>query len=101
MRKLYCHENRMIIFNIKNLLIESDINAVIMNEFASGGAGDLAAFDTWPEVWIEKDEQFDEAQVILKRITSNATGIDWFCRRCQEKNDSAFEICWQCGTDCE
>ncbi|MFT5504579.1 MAG: hypothetical protein ACI845_001675 [Gammaproteobacteria bacterium] len=101
MRKLYCHENRMIIFNIKNLLLESGIEAVVMNEFASGGAGDLAAFDTWPEVWVNNDEQFCEAQKILNRVTGSTNEKEWFCRKCHEKNDSAFEICWQCGTECE
>jgi len=97
MKKLYTHENRMIIFNLKNVMQGEDIQSVVMNEYSSGGAGDLATFDTWPELWIEDDTQFDRAEVILKNIISNPINNDWFCRDCQERNDAAFKLCWRCG----
>ena len=97
MKKLYTHENRMIIFNLKNLLESEGISIVVMNEFASGGAGDLATFDTWPELWIENDEQFEAAESILNVILSSSKDDYWYCRGCQEKNDNSFELCWNCG----
>jgi hypothetical protein len=97
MKKLYTHENRMIIFNLKNVMQGEDIHSVVMNEYSSGGAGDLSTFDTWPELWIEDDTQFDRAESILKNIISNPVDDDWFCRGCQEKNDVAFKLCWRCG----
>ena len=39
MKKLYTHENRMIIFNLKNVLEREGIQSVVMNEYSSGGAG--------------------------------------------------------------
>ena len=101
MKKLYTHENRMIIFNLKNVLESEGIHCVVMNEYASSGAGDLATFDTWPEVWIEDITQFERADSILQEITSNKDNSDWFCRGCQEKNDAAFKLCWNCGRNFE
>lgn len=87
----------MIIFNLKNVMQGEGIESTVMNEYSSGGAGDLATFDTWPELWIEDDEQFDRAEIILKKIVSNTRDDYWFCRGCQEKNDAAFMLCWRCG----
>ncbi|MCP4433407.1 MAG: DUF2007 domain-containing protein [Gammaproteobacteria bacterium] len=101
MKKLYTHENRIIIFNLRNVLEDKGIDTIIMNEFASGGAGDLATFDTWPELWVDNDRQFEQADAILKSILDNRRDDYWFCRSCQEKNDSSFEICWNCGCSSE
>ena len=97
MKKLYTHENRMIIFNLKNLLETENISVVVMNEFASSGAGDLATFDTWPELWVEEESDFERAESILKDVISQPVSNDWYCRGCQEKNGAAFQLCWNCG----
>lgn len=97
MIKVFTHENRMIVFNIKNLLHEAGIETVVMNEFAGGGVGDLAAFDTWPELWLEDETRLDDAQSILHAILEGDDNHDWYCRGCQEKNTAAFEVCWNCG----
>ncbi len=91
----------MIIFNLKNLLQDQGIDIVVMNEFASGGAGDLATFDTWPELWVEDESQFEGAEFILKNILSDSKENCWYCRGCQEKNDASFELCWNCGRSSE
>ncbi|MFV2032472.1 MAG: DUF2007 domain-containing protein [Gammaproteobacteria bacterium] len=96
MKKLYTHENRMIIYNLKNVLQTSGIESQVINEYASGGAGDLATFETWPELWIS-DSKFEEAEAILHRIVYSSGGQEWYCQGCQEKNDAAFELCWNCG----
>ena len=97
MKKLYTHENRIILFNIRNLLQEAGIETVLRNEFAGGGIGDLPAFDTWPELWVENDAEFERAQAILRDIEDDSAGADWYCRGCQELNHASFQLCWQCG----
>jgi hypothetical protein len=97
MKKLYTHENRMIIFNLKNVLEEEGIRCSVINEFASGGAGDLAAFDTWPELWVNEIDQYHKAQAVMQKIVFDQSAEDWFCPGCQEKNGAAFESCWKCG----
>ena len=97
MKKLFTHENRMIVFNLKNVLQAEGIETIVVNEFAAGGAGDLATFDTWPELWIEDDARFEQAQALIQGILSDRRTDDWFCRTCQERNDVSFQICWNCG----
>lgn len=97
MRKVFTHENRLIVFNMKNLLQSEGIETVVVNEFAAGGVGDLSAFDTWPELWLEDESRFSEAEAIMRDLQDNNGGRPWFCRGCQEQNDAAFQICWNCG----
>ncbi|MCH8105040.1 MAG: DUF2007 domain-containing protein [Proteobacteria bacterium] len=101
MKKLYTHENRMIIYNLKNVLQDSGIESQITNEYASGGIGDLAAFETWPELWVLNSNQFKQAESILDGILCGRSGPEWYCRGCQELNDAAFELCWNCGREVE
>ena len=97
MKKVYTHENRMIVFNMKNVLQGEGIETVVVNEFAAGGAGDLPTFDTWPELWIEDDDKLEQAQAIVERILTGPKQDAWFCHSCQEQNDASFRICWNCG----
>jgi hypothetical protein len=101
MKKLYTHENRMIIFNLKNVLQEMGIKCTVINEFASGGAGDLATFDTWPELWVSDTHRFGEAESVLQKIVFDRNDDYWYCSGCQEKNGGAFELCWKCGRSSE
>jgi hypothetical protein len=97
MKKLFTHENRIIVFNLKNVLQAEGIETIVVNEFAAGGAGDLATFDTWPELWVEDDAKFERAQAIIQGILTSRVTTDWLCRACQEQNDAAFQYCWNCG----
>ncbi len=101
MKKLYTHENRMILYNVRNLLHEQGIETLVINEFAGGGVGDLAAFETWPELWIEDESRFAEADAIVQGIMRRNDESHWFCRGCQEKNDASFQLCWKCGRACD
>lgn len=101
MLKIFTHENRMIVFNLKNLLRGEGIETVVVNEFAAGGVGDLAAFDTWPELWLEDESKLSQAQAIVQDFLHEPVGDVWFCRGCQEQNDASFEICWKCGRSFE
>ena len=52
MRLLYTNENRLIVSNAKNIVEDAGIDVVLRNEFAVGGMGELAVFDTWLELWV-------------------------------------------------
>ena len=97
MKKLLSHENRMIVYNLKNVLQGEGIETHVVNEFAAGGAGDLATFDTWPELWLDDDAQQEQAQKIIDGILDGKENGHWFCRECQEQNASSFKLCWNCG----
>jgi hypothetical protein len=97
MIKLLSHENRMIVYNLKNVLQCEGIETHVVNEFAAGGAGDLATFDTWPELWLDDDSQQQNARRIIDEILAGNETDHWFCRGCQEKNALSFKLCWKCG----
>ena len=96
MKKVFTHENRMIVYNLRNLMQAEGIKCMIRNEFAGGGVGDLPAFDTWPELWVD-DNSLTRAETLLRDMDERRSRGDWFCRGCGEANDAAFELCWQCG----
>ncbi len=97
MKKVFSHENRMIVYNLRNLLVDAGIATQVRNEFAGGGVGDLAPFETWPELWIEDDARLAEAEAILEQVLRAGEGDDWWCRACGESNPAAFDVCWKCG----
>ena len=98
MKKLYTHENRLIVFNVRNLLEGAGIDCLIKNEFASGGAGDLVPIETWPEIWIRDERQYMQAeQLLLQLFSEDAPAFEWTCSHCREVNDGHFEVCWNCS----
>ncbi len=96
MKLVFSNENSFIVNNVKNLLESEGINTFIKNEFAQGAAGEISAFDAWPEVWLHDDADFDSAMVMITSLQSTQEAIDWICKNCAEKNDASFEVCWQC-----
>jgi hypothetical protein len=101
MKKIFTHENPMILFNVRNLLQAEGIETRLVNEFAGGGVGDLPAFDTWPELWIDDESKLEAARAIVAAAIDGAEGSAWFCRNCRERNEAAFRVCWNCGREYE
>lgn len=97
MKKVFTHENRLIVFNIKNLLQGQDIDCHIKNEYSSGGVGDLSPFETWPEVWVADKNIAQAEQVINLHLKTETEGPEWRCVDCGEQNVGSFEICWNCS----
>ena len=96
MKLIFSHESSVIAGNIKNILDLERIEVVLKNEFASGGVGDLSAFDAWVEVWLVNDKDEDKALSIIEEATNSAQKPSWFCKHCKEENAGSFELCWQC-----
>lgn len=97
MKKVFTHENRLIVFHVKNLLQGQGIDCQVKNEFSSGGVGDLSPFETWPEIWVD-DEQTSEAEQIINQHSLDVTiDSEWICPHCGERNDGNFKICWNCN----
>ena len=88
----------MLVELAKNLLVENGLHVFLKNEFALGGAGELAAIDTWVELWIEDELEYDIAKSIIAQMTSTECHEDWVCSNCKEANDVSFEQCWSCQT---
>lgn len=101
MKLIYTHENRIMALNIRNVLINHGFDVALNNEFASSASGGLAPFDTWPEVWLLKDDDFDNAKKIIESISYNSLQAAWECKKCQEENDESFDYCWKCHEENE
>ncbi len=58
---------------------------------------------TSPSLWVEDDEQFDEAQQhmaeILDRAAQKGTETNWKCVKCGELVGAQFTACWNCETE--
>lgn len=96
MKLVYTHENAALAQNARNLLENAGIKTIFKNEFASGGAGDLVPAETWPEIHVLDDSDYDKANELLKALTDAAEKPDWKCANCAEPNGAMFESCWNC-----
>lgn len=92
---IYTHPMLYQVTNVQNLLKLKGIPTEIRNEFAGGGTGELAANETWVELWLVDDrDQIIAEQLILEMNAS--VEQEWFCGQCGEQNPGSFESCWQC-----
>lgn len=103
MKLIYTSDDRFMVWNVKNTLELAGYDCHIRNEFAAGGAGDIAPIETWPEVWLVNEEQYEAAKKYLSAsvLNSSSSGHDWYCKHCGEKNASSFELCWHCGLEAD
>jgi Putative prokaryotic signal transducing protein len=62
-----------------------------------GGAYVDVTFPDRPSVWIARDEDWTRALEIANE-SPPPSAWPWTCVRCREKNESAFDACWSCGT---
>lgn len=101
MKKLYCSENRVMIYLLKAKLEAQHIACFIKNEdIAGAAAGEIPPVMAKPELWIMEDEEYTRAQTIVnEELNKEATpGNEWQCPQCKERIAGQFNICWQCGT---
>ena len=96
MKLLYTNENRYLVHNIQNLVENSGIEIMLKNEFAAGAAGDLVPHETWLELWVVNDDEYDKAMDVISSSFSRDEDIGWVCSNCQEQNDASFDFCWNC-----
>ena len=99
MKMVYSNESIFLVTNVKNIIDAEGINTFIKNEFALGAVGEISMFDSWPEVWVTNDEDFERATEILASSQRSNQGKDWICEKCSEKNAPSFEVCWHCGSE--
>lgn len=96
MKLLYTNENRYLVHNIQNLVENAGIAIMLKNEFAAGAAGDLVPHETWLELWVVNDVDYEQAIQVISSSFSSEDDAEWTCSNCQETNDASFEFCWHC-----
>ncbi len=95
MKLIYTHENRFLVHNIRNIVENSHVSTTLRNEYASSAAGDLVPHETWLELWVIEESDYDKAMLAIAAAFDSQQG-PWLCKQCLEKNEAAFEFCWQC-----
>jgi hypothetical protein len=99
MKMIYTNENSFLANNMKNLIATQNIKVFLKNEFSQGAVGEISAFDSWPEVWVVNEEDYNQAIAIVNSSHNSEDTVDWICTNCSETNDYSFEICWSCQHD--
>lgn len=100
MQKIYCTQDRVILYLLKSKLTEMGIDCIIKNEEIAGqAAGDLPPVIAWPELWIIDDRHYSDAMKIIQDELSNLeqSKKSWKCSECGETLEGQFDVCWKCG----
>jgi hypothetical protein len=86
---------------VRDALLHHGVEANIQNQHSGRSA--VPGFRPPAEVWIARDEDYENARRIvvdtLATLTSKAGGKPWICPHCDEENPQSFDLCWNCGRD--
>ena len=86
---------------LRGVLESHGIGCLLRNEYLSGAAGELPINETWPELWVLNDQDFQRARELVDAVLAagkNDAGA-WVCPRCAESLEGQFEFCWKCGAE--
>lgn len=79
-------------------LTTQGIACVVRNQFISGAMGELPAQDIEPELWLMNADDKVFADAVLMALKTDELASDWVCNACQEPQEAAFNLCWNCMT---
>jgi hypothetical protein len=100
MNLVYKHENKAILYSVRNLLELNGIACFLKNEHSASGAGNLGMSLIEAELWIVNSDDLDQANSLIGEMNSDSsTGPGWICKNCDEENEGSFEICWKCQSE--
>ena len=99
MKLVYTHPSNIAVAQARNALDLAGIESTLRNEYASGALGELAPIDTWPELWVVRDRDFERARLVLQNARAELDAADWHCDACQMNSPDTFDFCWHCGKE--
>jgi len=99
MRKVFVSQSLVEVEFRKELLDNFGIPNTIRNRQASTLAGAVPFAEVFPELWVLRDKDYDQALMIMeeKPQRPEETRSDWVCGRCGETHGHEFSRCWKCG----
>ena len=98
MRKLTSADNIVTIHHYKNVLEAEGIKCEVRNEHFGGILGEMPFPETWPQLWVVNDLDFDRARELIEQSKlKRHVGTTWRCKSCGELNEPQFGACWACG----
>jgi hypothetical protein len=96
-REVYTNQDFTQVGYYKSILDAAGIVTFIRNESANtaGMSGPMFL----PTLCVLQDDDYDEAtRILTEQRTPQASGADWICPSCSEKNPANFELCWNCNS---
>lgn len=79
------------------LLRNAGIQAHVFNQHAQSGVGQLPVTDALPELWVEREHDYDRACSVLEAFERTARDAGSLrCLACGEDNPANFQLCWNC-----
>ncbi len=99
MIRIYIARQRYDAWLVADRLKQVGIRAHVFNQHASSIVGDMPAGEvSQPQVWIERDEDRERAEIVLREIEAAGNGTGTLaCGSCGETSPANFELCWNCG----
>ena len=99
MKKLTSAASTITIHHYRNLLEAEGIPCEIRNEHLGSVLGEIPFGETWPQLWVVNDLDYDRAeQLISAQSLDESPSLPWKCGGCGEENEGQFAACWNCGT---
>jgi hypothetical protein len=98
MKKLTSAESAITINHYRNLLAAEGIPTEVRNQHLGSIMGEVPFFETWPQLWVVNDLDFDRAQQLIEAADAESPADPWTCANCGEENEGQFSACWSCGT---
>lgn len=99
MRLTYKHENRGLVYSVKNILAINDIDCHVKNDFGNTMGAEFGIGNTLLELWVKEDSDYERAREIIKQQLHQKEQKPWTCPNCHEENAGQFAVCWNCQTE--
>ncbi|AXR07518.1 putative signal transducing protein [Salinimonas sediminis] len=100
MQKLFGSDDRFLIQRLRSELEAAGIPYLMKNEYVAGAVGELPWHDIQQEVWLIDESWAHQAGKVVESLSGDGRcfceNSDWQCSQCNELNEGAFAICWQC-----
>ena len=96
MKKLTSAETIVTITHYQNLLAAEGIKTQVRNQHLGGIMGEMPVFETWPQLWVVNELDFDRATQLIEAADAESNEAPWTCRKCGEKNEGQYAACWNC-----
>ena len=97
MARLYSAADIQSAYLLQGLLQRAGIDSFIHNEYAQGGMGEIPFTHTYPEIWLQDENDRARALAIIAEFEAqDSSASDITCPHCGETNPSTFESCWHC-----
>lgn len=98
MIRFYTARSRFDAYLLADRLKQAGIRAHVFNEHASSIVGEVPPDVGQPQVWLEREQDRERAELLLARIEDDAAQPgSQHCATCGEESPASFDLCWNCG----